>query len=457
MRSLPPEGALSGFGRPGAAEMRLAVVGGGWAGLAAAIEATTRGHAVTLIDMAPQFGGRARRVDSGGLALDNGQHILIGAYTETLRLMALVGSDPQRLLQRMPLCLAFADGGMLALPPGAPRLAFARAVLARAGWRWRDRLALLVTAAGWARRDFRCDERLSVAQLASGLPAAVRADLIDPLCIAALNTASTQASASVFLRVLHDALFAGPGSADLLLPRVDLSALWPDFAAAWLSAAGAQLQPARRVGHLEPTGRHWHVDGEAFDAVVLAASNVEAARLAAPFAPAWADCARSLHHEPITTVVLHSAGTRLPLPMLALHHSASAPAQFVFDLGPLRGMDGTLAFVISGASAWVERGMQATLQATLAQARHALAGHLKGELTEVRTMTEKRATFLCTPGLVRPSPRIADGLFAAGDYVSGPYPSTLEGAVRSGVVAVIGLEASLAVNCAQTAPPAARR
>ncbi len=457
MRSLPPKGALSGFGRPGAAEMRLAVVGGGWAGLAAAVEATLRGHAVTLFEMAPQFGGRARRVDSGGLALDNGQHILIGAYTETLRLMALVGAHPQRLLLRTPLCLAFADGGMLALPAGPPRLAFARAVLARTGWRWRDRLALLVAAAGWARNGFRCDERLTVAQLTARLPQALRADLIDPLCIAALNTPASMASAAVFLRVLRDALFAGPGSADLLLPRVDLSALWPDVATAWLVAAGAALRPARRVGQLEPQGRQWQVDGEAFDAVVMAASSVEAARLVAPFAAAWAACARALRHEPITTVVLHSAGTRLPRPMLALHHSATAPAQFVFDLGPLRGIDGALAFVISGASAWVERGMEATLQATLAQARTALAGHLTGPLTEVRTFTEKRATFLCTPGLARPSPRIADGLFAAGDHVAGPYPSTLEGAVRSGVAAVTGLEADLPLSGAQTVPRAARR
>ena len=439
--------------------MRLAVVGGGWAGLAAAVEATSHGHAVTLFEMAPQLGGRARRVDSGGLALDNGQHILIGAYTETLRLMRLVGADPQRLLWRMPLCLAFAEGGALVLPAGAPRLAFARAVLARSGWRWRDRFALLAATAGWARRGFRCDARLTVAQLAAPLPATVRADLIDPLCIAALNTPAPLASASVFLRVLHDALCSGAGAADLLLPRVDLSTLWPDAAAAWLARAGTQLRIGHRVGQLKPHELGWQVDAEPFDMVVLAATAVEAARLAEPIAPAWAGLARALRHEPIVTVVLRSPGTRLPRPMLALNASATAPAQFVFDLGPLRGIDGTLAFVISGASAWVEQGMAAATQATLAQARVALGAHLRGPLQEVRTFTEKRATLLCTPGLERPSPRIADGLFAAGDYVAGPYPSTLEGAVRSGNGAVLALEAGAenALNGERTAPPAARR
>ena len=124
--------------------MRIAVVGGGWAGLAGAVEAAARGHDVTLYEMARRPGGRARRVDGEAPALDNGQHILIGAYTETLRLMALVGADAERLLWRKPLTLAYADGAALALPAGEPRLAFARAVLGRRGWRWRDRWRLLL-------------------------------------------------------------------------------------------------------------------------------------------------------------------------------------------------------------------------------------------------------------------------------------------------------------------------
>ena len=422
--------------------MRVAVVGGGWAGLAAAVEATARGHEVTLFELAHHLGGRARRVDADGLALDNGQHILIGAYVETLRLMRVVGADPQALLCRMPLCLAFADGGRLALPGGNPRLAFARAVLARAGWRWRDRFALLRAAAGWAGDDFRCDAHMTVAQWAAALPDAVHRDLIDPLCIAALNTPPAQASAATFLRVLRDALFTGPGSADLLLPRVDLGSLWPDAAARWLEAAGARRRLGHRVDALQADGGVWRVDGEPFDAAILAASAIESSRLATPWAPAWSACAQALTQEPITTVILRSAGTRLPLPMLALHHGPEAPAQFVFDLGALRGFDGLLSFVISGAADWVARGRDATVHATLAQATSALSAHLRGPLEEVRTFTEKRATFLCTPGLQRPSGRVADRLYAAGDYVDGPYPATIEGAVRSGVAAAAALDAA---------------
>jgi predicted NAD/FAD-binding protein len=100
---------------------RVAVIGGGWAGIAAAVTATAAGHHVTLLEMAPQLGGRARRVDhNDGVALDNGQHILIGAYSATLALMRRVGADPRQLLLRTPLALIGADGTGLRLTGGAP-------------------------------------------------------------------------------------------------------------------------------------------------------------------------------------------------------------------------------------------------------------------------------------------------------------------------------------------------
>jgi hypothetical protein len=121
--------------------------------------------------------------------------------------------------------------------------------------------------------------------------------------------------------------------------------------------------------------------------------------------------------------------------MLALAADERHPAQFVFDRGQLGGPKGLLAFVISGAEKWVGRGSGATLDATLRQAETALGAFLKGPLDAVRVVTEKRATFRCTPGLRRPSMAIADRVWAAGDYLEGPYPSTLEGAVRSGTAA----------------------
>ena len=421
------------------AGLRVAVVGGGWAGLAAAVAATQRGHRVTLFEMAAQLGGRARAVTTAGLVLDNGQHILIGAYSATLALMRAVGVVPEQTLLRSPLRIAYPDGSGLLLQAGRPIPQFTLAVLRVRAWCWRDRCALLWAATRWALAGFRCDPRISVAELAAGLPDTVRRDLIDPLCVAALNTPAEAASASVFLRVLKDALFSGSGSADLLLPRSDLGQLLPAPAAQWLAEGGATLRLGHRVQRIETGAPGWHVDGEAFAHVVLAATAPEAARLVQSIAPDWADTAKAMRYEPIVTVYLRSPGTRLPEPMLALRADAALPAQFVFDRGQLGGPEGLLAFVVSGAADWVTRGSTATLAAVREQARAALYAHLRGPLETTQVLIEKRATFACTPALARPAALIAPGLHAAGDYVAGPYPATLEGAVRSGMAAALAL------------------
>jgi squalene-associated FAD-dependent desaturase len=423
-------------GRPA---RKIAVVGAGWAGLAAAVEAVRRDAQVTLYEMAHEGGGRARRVHTNAGDFDNGQHILIGAYSATLALMRRVGADPQSLLLRQPLALIYPDGKGLRLPTGAPMVAFVRAVAGAQGWGWAHRLALLRAAAGWMLKGFDCDPRLSVQQLCADLPAAVLQDLVEPLCVAALNTPAEQASARVFLRVLHDALFAGRGSADLLLPTAPLSTLLPDPAWAWLLAAGAQCRAGWRVQSLQREGAAWRLDGEAFDGVVLACSAKEAARLITTVDPRWADQAAALRYEPIVTAYLADASLRLPQAMLSLRTGDHAPAQFVFDLGLIGTHPGRFAFVVSGAAPWLSQGLAACGQAVLQQARSAFAGAFMAKDALQHLSAERRATFACTPGLERPPMAIAPALVAAGDYIAGAYPATLEGAVRSGVAAAQAL------------------
>jgi squalene-associated FAD-dependent desaturase len=413
----------------------VAVIGGGWAGLAAAVQARRGGADVTVFEMAPQLGGRARDVSVDGVALDNGQHIAIGAYRETLALLRDLGVAEGLAFLRTPLRLIDANGEGLVLPRGRSLLGFVRGVLGHSTWSWGDKLSLLRAAVGWLARGFRCAEVLTVARLARPISARVQRELIEPLCVAALNTSADEASARVFLRVLRDALFGGPGASDLLLPRLGLGDVLPSPAARWLAHAGATVHLRHRVGALAPAKDGWAVDGSPFDVVVLAASAQENARLVAAIAPTWAEMAGAMPFAPIVTVYLRSPGTSLPSPMLALNADDRHPAQFVFDRGQLGGPQGLLAFVISGAEKWVEMGSAATLDATLRQAENALARFLKEPLDTVRVVTEKRATFRCVPALHRPPMRIADRLWAAGDYVDGPYPATLEGAVRSGIAA----------------------
>jgi len=101
--------------------MRVAVIGAGWAGLAAAVRATQAGHAVSVFEAAGLPGGRARSDDTGDGATDNGQHILLGGYARTLALMRDVGVDVERALLRLPLSMTYPDGSGFALSPGGPR------------------------------------------------------------------------------------------------------------------------------------------------------------------------------------------------------------------------------------------------------------------------------------------------------------------------------------------------
>ncbi|WP_431263126.1 hydroxysqualene dehydroxylase [Roseateles chitinivorans] len=332
----------------------------------------------------------------------------------------------------MPLRLRYPDRETLRLPPGPPTLAFLRGVLGCAAWSKRDRLRFLMTSSLWTMRGFRCDPALTVAELCASLPRAVRDDLIDPLCVAALNTPAGQASAQVFLRVLKDALFSGPGSADLLLPRRGLSALLPASARAWLHARGTEIR-TRRVQQLEAAGRRWTVDGDPFDAVIVACSSVEASRLTSALAPHWSAAAGAFEFQPIVTVYLESTGSALPAPMVALRESSTAPAQFAFDLGQLGQQEGLFSLVVSGAAPWVARGLDITGAAALAQAQQHFQWATPPRI--VRVLSEKRATFACTPNLLRPDALVVPGIWAAGDYLAGPYPATLEGAVRSGLAA----------------------
>ena len=401
--------------------------------MAAAVAHAQAGRQVTVFEAARTVGGRARAVqatlpDGTPVTLDNGQHILIGAYAESLRLMRLVGVDADAALLRLPLALCFPNGQGLQLPDLPPPWDALLGIARAQGWGWRDKLALLRAAAAWRVAGFRCTPHASVADVCAALTPRLLAEFIDPLCVSALNTPAHEASGQVFLRVLRDSLFSGRGGSNLLLPRTDLGALFPQAAAQWLARQGGKVVTGQRVQQLVQRAEGWQLDdssGGTFHHVTLACPPWEASRLVADIAPQWSAVADGLRFGAITTVYAHASGACLPRPMLALRSTAQHPAQFVFDRGQLDGTHGLLAFVVSAST-----GDRAEVeQQVLAQAATQLA---LPALTLVQTVVEKRATFACTPGLHRPPMRVLPGLSACGDYVEGPYPATLEGAVLSG-------------------------
>jgi squalene-associated FAD-dependent desaturase len=430
---------------------RVAVVGGGWAGCAAAVALLDAGSNVTLFEAARTLGGRARAIETNGRLLDNGQHIMLGAYADTLRLMRRVGVDPRQALLRLPLQMRYPafDAGMDFVAPRLPAPLHVLVALLRArGLDAADKLALarFSTTARWMGWQLHND--CSVAELM------VRYDQTErlvrlmwrPLCLAALNTPPERASAQVFLAVLRDSLGAHRAASDMLIPRVLLDAVFPQAARDHLASRGATVRTGSRIDALGQGGGAWNLhagpDVHTFDAVVLATPPWQTATLLRPHAAAADVVARldAFEYEPIATVYLqYPAGVRLPLPFCAL---ADAPddqrwGQFVFDRGQLDpGQDGLLAVVISGADAAADLGQDALAALVAAQLADAFALPALATPLWSRTITEKRATFACTPGLARPANATAlPGLALAGDYTACDYPATLEAAVRSGVAA----------------------
>lgn len=397
--------------------MKVAVVGAGWAGLAAAVELTAGGAEVTLFEAGRVAGGRARSVHIDGRALDNGQHILLGAYRDTLALMRKIGADPDRLFDRRPLQVIDDSGFRLALPRLPAPLNVAAGLLGAAAVDWPEKLKTARWMQGVKWRGFRLAQDSTVAAWldAAGQTGTLRRHLWEPLCLAALNTPAERASAQLFANVLRDSLgSARRADTDLLLPRVTLGELLPDPACRWLTVHGATLHFGRRIGALQPDADGIGIDGETFDAAVLA---IAPQHLGALYPPAAIDFA----YEPIATVYLQFAEkTALPFPLFAQHGKTG---QWIVDRG-----NGLFGCVLSGHGAW-ETLDDGQLAATLAREIR------PGETARWhKVIREKRATFSSRPQQPRPDWRTPHrSLVLAGDATWTDYPATLEGAVRSGL------------------------
>ncbi|WP_152969233.1 hydroxysqualene dehydroxylase HpnE [Amantichitinum ursilacus] len=421
---------------------RIAVVGGGYAGMAAAVRLVQAGCTVQVFEAGPALGGRARRVNVPEGELDNGQHLLLGAYGTLLGLMREVGVDPAQVFLDAPLDLQVDPDFRLHCPDlPAPlhslvgllraqglsvsgKLALVRALLQAQLARWRTR-------PDWTVRDW---------LQARAQPA----DLIErfwrPLTVAALNTPPEIASAQVLLNVLRDSLGGPAFASHMLFPRVDFSALWPEPAGRYVERHGGKIQCGSMVRRIEPIAAGYQIDAapdDAFDGVVLAVSPHRLQSVTANL-PALADTAARLQqwpYQPIVTVYSqYDAVCQLSAPMLG---RSTGVCQWIFDRNYTHATPGLIAVVISANGAHMQWS-QAELAAQVATELGAAYGWPAPRWQ--RVISEKRATFACTPDLQRPPNATPyNTVWLAGDYTAGDYPATLEGAVRSGVAAAVGL------------------
>lgn len=421
-----------------AAELNPAIIGGGYAGMAAAATLAGHGIPVTVYESAKQLGGRARGVPRDGLMLDNGQHILLGCYRETLRLIEQVGGRVEHDFLRLPLQLTLHNRFELKAPALPAPLHLLAGLMTARGLSIAQRLRAARFMLAMRARKFRLTQDVTALELLRAH--AQDEDLVrllwEPICISALNTPVHKASAQVLLNVLRDSLNGARADSEMLVPRLDFSALFPDRAAEYVRQRGGRVllscgvEAIARHGAgfelLTPDGptRHSHV--------VCAAAPASAGRLlrTVPQLGALAAQIEALAFQPIYTVYLqYPDGVRLPHPMLGFDRCFS---QWLFDRGQIAGQSGLIAAVISAEGLHQELPHGQLAQKVADELREQLG------ITETplwhQVIAEKRATFSCAPGLSRPAHVTPlPGLLLAGDYTAGDYPATLEGAVQSGI------------------------
>ncbi len=430
---------------------QVIIIGAGIAGLAAASTLASRGVKVILLEAAGQLGGRARSVaieyNSQVVQLDNGQHIMLGAYTETLKLLKQVGINAQDAFMRMPLSLelqnlAQRDGNKTVFKLNIPSYLPAPinqlfGFLDCQGLSWRERIAAI---------QFMLRLKNSQYQLTTDSPLAdflqqnqqssqVIRLLWEPLCLAALNTPINLASSKVFLNVLKDT-FNSKLNSDFLLPRQDLSQLFSQPIESYLKKHGAKIQLNQRVKSIktDKNGYLVYTKDAQFKAshVIVAISPVRLRNVITelPKLEFAAQQTDRYDYQPIYTIYLqYERDTTLSKPMLGMVGGVS---QWVFDRGILCGQNGLMAVIIS-AEGKHQQYTQDTLALRVAQELRDAFPQLIKPLWH-KVIAEKRATFSCDVNLPRPANLTSyTGLYLAGDYTYADYPATIEGAVRSGL------------------------
>ena len=421
----------------------VTIVGGGWAGLAAAVELCQNGVPVTLLEATRQLGGRARCVAFDAERVDNGQHLMIGAYRETLRLLALVHAThaPPIVRRRLQLRMHTAAEKFSLTAPNLPApLHLVAALLSARGISAGERRNALRFCIALAWRRFELADDISLAQLLAQhrqTPRLIEC-LWEPLCLATLNTPLNEASAQVFLAVLRDAFARRRADSDLLFAATDLGNFFPAAALDYIEQHGGRVVLAERISELHIAndaiaGAASTQQLHASENVVLATPAYATARLFAPHV-SLQTIARNLEqltYEPICTVYLrYPAHVTLNTNMVGFTGTLT---QWLIDRAHC-DQPGLMAAVISARGAHMDLDNDALTQ----QVRDEIARYYPAWPTPYNSMVirEKRATFACRVGINSLRPANATpvrGLWLAGDYTATGYPATLEGAVRSGV------------------------
>ncbi len=428
--------------------VHVGIIGGGIAGLSASVTLAEKGIACSILEAGSQLGGRARNVavefNSQVVQLDNGQHILLGAYHETLNLLKKIGVDEKQALMRLPLTLeikspsephAFKLQAPNLLPFPLNQLF---GFLFCKGLSIGERLSLISFMLRLKQSHFHIpvDQPLQQYLIQERQHANTIKLLWEPLCLAALNTPINTASTKIFLNVLKDTFNGSKADSQLLLPKQGLSELFAQPVANYIQARKGKVLTNHRVKTILPTENGFQVTSKDktfdFSHLILATSALRLQDVAAglPRLAGTIETTKQYQYQPIYTVYLqYQSDAKLPRPMIGLTDTTS---QWVFDRGTLYAQHGLMAVIIS-AEGIHQKLTHDALSLKVANELHQAFPDLKKPLWH-QVIAEKRATFACLANLPRPGNSTREpNIYLAGDYTYADYPATIEGAVRSGI------------------------
>ncbi len=427
-------------------EKPVVVVGAGWSGLATACYLASQNIPVTLIESAKQLGGRARKSTSRTQVLDNGQHLMIGAYQEMLALLKLIGTKEDEVFVRTPQLLKLFEGKYLKtvidlkLPVLPAPLHLLVGMLFSKGMSLKEKIHTLIQFDKLLKKPLTLENDTTVSEwLTEANLAAPFVLFLDSLCIAAMNTHITEASALNFQNVLNQTFNGPKGSTDLLIPAVNLGNVFPTPARLYLGKQQANILNPVKVTHLQEGGgfiKQVMTDEQNIEAsaVVLATP----AHITTQFLKPFESCNELCHHldqfryEPITTVYLrYNADCQIPENMVGLINTTS---QWIFDRR-LCEQPGMIAVVISSKGPHMDMDNKDLSLVIRNELAVLFPDWPKPNASWV--IREKRATISCTPESNQHRPGCdtpIKNLFLAGDYLvtNNEYlPATLETAIRN--------------------------
>ena len=433
---------------------RAVVIGGGFAGLAAALALARSGAPVTLLERKPHLGGRAYSFldKTTGDEVDNGQHFLMGCYTETLDFLREIGAEGKLYFQRDLRIDFLAPGGRpsaLACPPLPAPFHVLLGILRMRSLSVFDRFCSLFLGWGMARSALSSNDRGEQTAMewlrSAGQSKRMRSRLWDIVTLATLNERPERASARLLREVIREALLSQRSKSRIVISRVGLSSLYTDDARKAIEAAGGEVLQGTTVERIVIDGdraREIRLDRGgriAPGAVISAVPPAALGKMLSPAAlgrmPQVEQCL-GMKTSPILSVNIWFDRPVIRKAFFALQ---GTDIQWIFNKDRIHSRGDRkghyLSFVISNATKFIDLPKEEILRGVLSDLRRLVPGSERARVMHSVIVRERDATISQTPETdsFRPGPEtFCSNFFLAGDWTRTGLPATIEGAVRSG-------------------------